>query len=58
MKTILELAKENNIYKVCIDGGISDIRQLNKQLFEVVPRKIDIIKNTIFNEPMLFVWTK
>ena len=58
MKTILELAKENNIYKVCIDGSISDIRQPNKQLFEVVPRKIDIIKNTIFNEPMLFVWTK
>ena len=58
MKTILELAKENNIYKVCIDGVISDIRQLNKQPFEVVPRKTDIIKNTIFNEPMLFVWTK
>ena len=39
MKTILELAKENNINKVCIDGDICDIRQLNKQPFKVVPKK-------------------
>ena len=58
MKTILELAKENNINKVCIDGVIYDIRQLNKQPFKVVPRETDIMKNTIFNEPMLFAWTK
>ena len=58
MKTILELAKENNINKVCIDGDICDIRQLNKQPFKVVHRKTDIMKNTIFNEPMLFAWTK
>ena len=58
MKTILELAKENNINKVCIDGNICDIRQLDKQPFNVVPRKTDIMKNTIFNEPMLFAWTK
>ena len=58
MKTILELAKENNINKVCIDGDICDIRQLNKQPFKVVPKKTDIMKNTIFNEPMLFAWTK
>ena len=58
MKTILELAKENNINKVCIDGDICDIRQLNKQPFKVVPRETDIMKNTIFNEPMLFAWTK
>ena len=58
MKTILELAKENNINKVCIDGYISDIRQLNKQPFKVVPRKAEIMENTIFYEPMLFAWTK
>ena len=58
MKTILELAKKNNINKVCIDGLICDIRQLNQQPFKVVPKKANIIKNTIFNEPMLFVWTK
>ena len=56
-KTILELAKENNINKVCIDGVICDIRQLYKQPFKFVPRKTEIMKNTIFNEPMLFVWT-
>lgn len=39
MKSILELAKENNINKVCIDGDICDIRQLNKQPFKVVPKK-------------------
>ena len=58
MKTILELSKENNINKVCIDGYIFDIRQLNKQPFNVVPIKTDIMKNTMFNEPMLFAWTK
>ena len=58
MKTILELSKENNINKVCIDGCICDIRQLNKQPFNVVPIKTDIMKNTMFNEPMLFTWTK
>ena len=58
MKTILDLAKENNINKVCIDGKICDIRQLNKQPFKVVPRETDIMKNTIFNEPMLFACTK
>ena len=58
MKTILELAKENNINKVCIDGVICDIRQLNKQPFKFTFRKTYIMKNTIFNEPMLFVWTK
>ena len=58
MKTILELAKENNINKVCIDGEICDIRQLNKQPFKIAPIKTDIMKNTIFYEPMLFAWTK
>lgn len=59
MKTILELAKENNINKVCIDGLIiCDIRQLNQQPFKVVPRVTDIIENTILNEPILFAWTK
>ena len=58
MKTILELAKENNINKVCIDCDICDIRQLDKQPFKVVPKKTDIMKNTIFNEPILFAWTK
>ena len=58
MKTILELAKENNINKVCIDGEVCDIRQLNKQPFKIAPIKTDIMKNTIFNEPMLFAWTK
>ena len=58
MKTILELAEENNINKVCIDGNICDIRQLNKQPFKVVPKKTDIMKNTIFYESMLFAWTK
>ena len=58
MKTILELAKENNINKVCIDGEVCDIRQLNKQPFKIVPIKTDIMKNTIFYEPMLFAWTK
>ena len=58
MKTILELPKEHNINQVCIDGDICDIRQLNQQPFKVVPRETDIMKNTIFNEPMLFAWTK
>ena len=58
MKTILELAKENNINKVCIDGEICDIRRLNKQSFKIAPIKTDIMKNTIFYEPMLFAWTK
>ena len=58
MKTILELAKENNINKVCIDGEVCDIRQLNKQPFKIAPIKTDIMKNTIFYEPMLFAWTK
>ena len=58
MKTILELAKENNINKVCIDGDICDIRQLNKQPLKIAPIKTDIMKNTIFYEPMLFAWTK
>ena len=58
MKTILELSKENNINKVCIDGYICDIRKLNKQPFNVVPIKTHIMKNTIFNEPILFAWTK
>lgn len=58
MKTILELAKENNINKVCIDGEVCDIRQFNKQPFKVAPIKIDIMKNTIFHEPMLFAWNK
>ena len=58
IKTILKLAKKNNINKVCIDGYICDIRQLNKQPFKVVPIKTDIMKNTIFNEPILFAWIK
>lgn len=57
MKTILELAKENNINKVCIDGVVYDIRQVNKQLFNLVPLEIDILNSTIFNEAMLFVYT-
>ena len=57
MKTILDLAKENNINKVCIDGLIYDIRQVNKQLFNIVPLKIDILNNTIFNEPILYAST-
>ena len=58
MKTIFEIAKENNINKVCIDGNICDIRQVDKQPFKAVPIRIDIMNNTIFNEPMLFAYTK
>ena len=34
-KTIMQIATEKHINKVCIDGMIKDIRQLDKKPFEV-----------------------
>lgn len=54
MKTISEIATENHINKICIDGYVKDFRQLDKSPFEVVPDNYYIMENTIYNEPMLF----
>lgn len=57
MKTIKQIANENKINKVCIDGMIMDIRQLDQNPFKVIPLKYEIMENTIFNEGILFCWS-
>lgn len=54
--TILEIAIENGINKVCINGEVKDIRQLDKSPFKIIPERYEIMKNTIYNEPMLFCY--
>ena len=55
-KTIMQIATEKHINKVCIDGMIKDIRQLDKTLFEIIPKRYEVINDSIFNEPMLFCY--
>ena len=55
-KTIMQIATENGINKVCINGMIKDIRQLDKSPFETIPERAEVTKNSIYNETMLFCW--
>ena len=43
-KTIMQIATEKHINKVCIDGMVKDIRQLDKKPFEVVPERVEVMK--------------
>lgn len=53
----MQLAKENQINKVCINGQVKDVRRLDKTPFNVIPKKYEFIENTIYNEIMIFCWT-
>ena len=55
-KTIMQIATEKHINKVCINGELKDIRQLDKTLFEIIPKRYEVINDSIFNEPMLFCY--
>lgn len=55
-KTVFQIAKDNNINKVCIDGVIKDIRQLDESSFNIIPSHTEIMKDTIYNEPILFCY--
>ena len=55
-KTIMQIATEKGINKVCINGIVQDIRQLDKKPFEVIPERIEVMENSIYNEPMLLEW--
>lgn len=46
----------NEIKKVRIDGSIKDIWQLDKTHFKMIPKRWEIMKNTIYNESILFCW--
>ncbi len=54
--TILDLALMYNIHKICINGQIKDVRQFDKNPFNVIPQKWEIMKKSIYNEPILFCW--
>lgn len=58
MNNILTLAKELKVNKICIDGHLKDIRQFNKNPFMIIPLKINLQKETIFYEPILYCYTK
>lgn len=55
-KTIMQIATKKHINKVCINGNIMDIRQLDKKPFEVIPERVEVMKNTIYNESILFCY--
>lgn len=55
-KTIMQIATEKHINKVCINGNLKDIRQLDKKPFEVIPERVEVVENTIYNEPILFCY--
>ena len=55
-KTIIQIATEKHINKVCIDGIVKDIRQLDKKPFEVIPERVEVMENSIYNEPILFCY--
>ena len=55
-KTIMQIATEKHINKVCIDGMVKDIRQLDKKPFEAIPERVEVMKNSIYNEPILFCY--
>ena len=56
MYNILTIAKQLKVNKVCIDGHIMDIRQLDKRPFLVIPKWFDVQSETIFNEPILYFY--
>ena len=55
-KTIIQIATEKHINKVCIEGMVKDVRQLDKKPFEVIPERVEVMKNSIYNEPILFCY--
>ena len=55
-KTIIQIATEKHINKVGINGNIKDIRQWDKKPFEVIPERVEVMENTIYNEPILFCY--
>lgn len=54
--SIFEIASTNKINKVCIDGHIKDIRQYDKSSFNTIPKRWEIVRNTIYHVPILFCW--
>ena len=52
----MQIAMEKHINKVCIDGNLKDIRQLDKKPFDVIPERVEVMKNSIYNEPILFCY--
>ena len=56
IKNIKQIAKEKDIIKVCVNGIIMDIRQLDQTPFNTIPNHIEIMKNSMYNEPILFCY--
>ena len=52
----MQIATEKHINKVCIDGMVKDIRQLNKKPFEAIPESVEVMKKSIYNETILFCY--
>ena len=55
-KTIIQIATEKHINKVCINGMVKDIRQLDKKPFEAIPERVEVMEKSIYNEPILFCY--
>ena len=55
-KTIIQIATEKHINKVCINGNIKAIRKLAKKPFTAIPERVEVMKNSIYNEPILFCY--
>ena len=55
-KTIMQIATEKGINKVGINGMVKDIRQLDKEPFNAIPERVEVLENSIYNEPMLFCY--
>lgn len=55
-KTIMQIATEKEINKVCINGMVKDVRQLDKESFNAIPERVEVMENSIYNEPMLFCY--
>ena len=55
-KTIIQIATEKHINKVCINGMVKDIRQLDQKTFTAIPERVEVMKNSIYNEPILFCY--
>ena len=55
-KTIMQIATEKHINNVCIDGMVKDIRQLDKKSFTAIPGRVEVMENSIYNEPILFCY--
>ena len=54
--TIMQIATGQHIHQVCTDGMVKDIRQLDKKPFEVIPERVEVMENSIYNEPILFCY--